>query len=197
MPSDSSGLTPEVLFQVLPTQQGSVFDYEVRDKLEFQLKITGNDNKTDFKDFIVHIEDVNDNTPNFDSTSYEFDIKEDLSNLDPGDEIFIAQNIIASDLDRSDEFGTKSLRYSLSTRLDLNIDPINGSIWVQNGTNPFDYELSSQVKVTMIAKDWNGQAGCLSTDTEIIFNIQDVNDEPPTLKFATNQNVNYVLPRIF
>jgi hypothetical protein len=54
---------------------------------------------------------VNDNSPNFDKKEYTVTFKEDLSDLevDANGHLIIAGNISASDLDKSDEFGIKSL----------------------------------------------------------------------------------------
>ena len=57
-PSESSALTAQVLFQLKPVtdNEDSIFDYETRDKLEFQLKVTGlNESYMDSINFTINI----------------------------------------------------------------------------------------------------------------------------------------------
>ncbi len=134
-PSESSALTAQVLFQLKPVtdNEDSIFDYETRDKLEFQLKVTGlNESYMDSVNFTINIlvrpitlqknkqtvqdslclQDVNDNPPLFSSETYHFYVKEDLSNLEldaESGQFILAKNISASDHDKSPEFGMDSL----------------------------------------------------------------------------------------
>lgn len=154
-PSDSSGNTSEVIFQVKPSLDESIFDYETRQELKFDLKVTGGvyENRTHQVSFTINIEDVNDNVPTFEKNSYNISLFEDLSNLqhDNNGQVIIASTIKATDADGSPEFGQDSIRYALSTNLELNIDEITGIISMREGINPFDYESTKEITLTVLS----------------------------------------------
>ena len=166
----------------------TVFDYDILDRnsVEFKLWVEGSQ-KNVSKKFIVNLEDVNDNPPEFSQAEYEIQFKEDLSDLElVNGEYRLPLSLETSDKDRSDAFGKKSLIYELlSSRFDLIIDDKSGDIFIDSSNNPFDYELESQPEITVVVKDNNAQDGYLSSSTIVRIKLDDVNDEKPNLDLTS------------
>ena len=176
----------DVIFKLI--SGSTVFDYDILDRnsVEFELWVQGS-KKNVSKKFVVNLEDVNDNPPEFTEAEYKISFEEDLSDLELVNGTYkLPLSLETSDNDRSDAFGNKSLIYELlSSRFDLIIDDKSGDIFIDPSNNPFDYELEAEPEITVVVKDNNAQDGYLSSSTIVSIKLIDVNDEKPNLDLTS------------
>lgn len=129
---------------------------------------------------LIHIKDVNDNKPIFESKSYRFAVPENISA-----NFFIGQ-IRANDKD----FGANSrIVYSIvnsyySSYLD--IDPINGYLWTNIN---YDREQLPYFEIVAQATDQPIDEERFTSQTLIRIDILDINDNKPIFDIPTNVTV--------
>lgn len=130
---------------------------------------------------VIHVEDVNDNAPQFLQNTYEARLLENEENFDSP--LFIE----ATDADLN---GTKNseVRYSIigwaELRHNFSLDPITGEM---KPRQPLDFEaiskdtrhLPSSVPIIIQVKAEDGGRPALSSVIEVTIHLQDVNDNPP------------------
>lgn len=121
----------------------------------------------------VNITDVNDNSPVFDSLSYEVNISRDLS---PGVNVI---NVMATDADSG---LNKRIQYILTGDEGyLNINPNTGQVSVDKSL--YDYRLDVMVTTVTAIDQLPGASNRLSSSVTLVINIEDANVRPnfPTL----------------
>lgn len=164
----------------------TMFDRELHAELYFMVEAADNhglegSNKATAL-VTIQLEDVNDNSPEFLQSSYEAHVLENTS------DISLPLRIQAVDDDQRDTPNSQ-ITYSISNNSYLEIDPVNGYIWVKKA---FDMEMLSsvnyQVNFTVTASDH----GTPPLQSHVILNliIVDMNDCAPV--FST-QNVSVLV----
>ncbi|CAH2284677.1 cadherin-19 isoform X1 [Pelobates cultripes] len=122
-------------------------------------------------EFIIKIQDINDNEPKFIKEPYMTTIPE----MSP-EGTFVMQ-VTATDKDDPSYGNSARLIYSiLHGQPHFSIEPKSGIIRV---SSPMDREAKDQYFVTIQAKDIVGNDGGLSTTTTVTITLSDVNDNPP------------------
>ncbi|XP_062618159.1 protocadherin Fat 4-like, partial [Saccostrea cucullata] len=122
----------------------------------------------------INIKDINNNSPVFNSESYEETIRE--SSL-AGSEI---GSVKANDSDWSEEFGSVYYWITDGNSEDhFLINELNGTLYL---ANPTDYEKKTNYTLTITASDSRGLSQTItnhSTTASFVINILDVNDNSP------------------
>ncbi|XP_019963162.2 desmocollin 2-like protein isoform X1 [Paralichthys olivaceus] len=127
-------------------------------------------------DIEIHVDDVNDNAPEFISGLKYTVLEQSKAGTEVG-------KVNASDRDKENTLHVK-IRYTLKTRLDLfAIDPATGVITTV--TNTLDREVKDKHEVIVEIKDMFGaDNGLFKTGTATI-TVGDINDNPPTFTKAS------------
>uniref|UniRef100_H3AIL3 Cadherin domain-containing protein n=1 Tax=Latimeria chalumnae TaxID=7897 RepID=H3AIL3_LATCH len=124
----------------------------------------------------VTIQDINDNPPVFDQSSYQASVFEDAV---VGSSVL---QVTATDLDE----GTNSdIRYHLDDGTPFHIDPQTGIIRIRE---TLDYESKKQYSLTIHAKDKGVPS--LTGRSEATIKLLDVNDNDPVVKFRYYSSAN-------
>ncbi|KAG8442244.1 hypothetical protein GDO86_011152 [Hymenochirus boettgeri] len=122
-------------------------------------------------EFIIKIQDINDNEPKFIKGPYFTTIPE----MSP-EGTFVMQ-VTATDMDDPNYGNSARLIYSvLQGQPHFSIEPKSGIIRV---ASQMDREAKDQYHVVIQAKDMVGNVGGLSSTTTVTINLSDVNDNPP------------------
>ncbi|XP_018016570.1 cadherin-23 [Hyalella azteca] len=124
---------------------------------------------------IITLEDVNDNYPVFKYLQYPASIYENLANELP------VINVLATDNDKSDEYGTLSLRYFMfNCDSYFTINDVTGTITV-TGQQNLDYEQRDTIECNLEARDLEGGTGYLKGTSTLVVELVDVDDTPPDI----------------
>ncbi|EUB59636.1 Protocadherin-7 [Echinococcus granulosus] len=140
-------------------------------------------------DVCINIEDVNDNPPQFSSSSYTFRVAENLPSngsrqFSLGKSGHFIGKVLATD---RDTLQNAKIEYSLSsnTKGIVEIDAENGSLYL---ITPFDREKTKQFVFTVIATDQAESNrtvyGRLSSTAEVRIIVTDMNDCQPEFESA-------------
>ncbi|KAL4240882.1 Protocadherin Fat 4 [Mactra antiquata] len=157
----------------------SMLDFEERANITFYIQATDPAKHVVNATVVLHIEDMNDNNPQFENSSYVFDIPE---NSKSGTTVGTIQ---APDRD-SDKFGP--VTYAIYGGEDkFHIDFNSGIITTScaNCNISLDRESNSIHFLTLTATDRNGTTGGRSNSTSLVVNLQDVNDNAPEFQTST------------
>ncbi|KAM3604810.1 uncharacterized protein V6R79_016461 [Siganus canaliculatus] len=134
-------------------------------------------------EFIIKVQDVNDNAPAFPDGPFSATIPE-MS--DVGTSVF---QVTASDADDSTYGNSAKIAYSiLEGQPYFSVDPMTGV--VRTAVSSLDRETKDHYSVLIQAKDMAGSVGGLSGSTTINITLSDVNDNPP--KFSQKNYQLYV-----
>lgn len=143
-----------------------------------QLNVTSTTQHTpiDSTRLLIHIKDINDNRPLFQSKTYRFGVPENMS------ENFFVGQVLATDADIE---ANSRVVYSIiesyySSYVD--IDPETGYIWT---TKEFDRETLSTMEVTVQATDQSIDEPRLFSQVTVTIDILDINDNPPTFQIPS------------
>ena len=122
----------------------------------------------------ISVVDVNDNAPVFTRNVYNVSVLENVPMMTT------LTTVTATDMD----VGVNGLvRYSISTPTNMvTIDPVSGRIQT---TQPLDAEAHTELRLTVEAADLAPLGQQLSSTTEVIVNIEDVNDNFPRFTQST------------
>ncbi|GAB6032360.1 Cadherin-23 [Chamberlinius hualienensis] len=165
-PLDRESITSLYLLTITATEQGSSLS-------------AGDDQTTATTTCTIQLDDVNDNPPNFSSTTYEGTVAE---NSHTGTLVIFSTQITVSDGDEADNANFNVQLNDPSGVFE--IDPTSGnsiqtfSIKVSDSSK-LDYETMPTAEITIIATD-----PTISTLTEtatVTISIENVNDIPPTI----------------
>nr|XP_020469022.1 cadherin-18-like isoform X2 [Monopterus albus] len=123
-------------------------------------------------EFIIKVQDVNDNAPTFPDGPFSATVPE-MS--DVGTSVF---QVTASDADDSTYGNSAKIVYSiLEGQPYFSVDPKTGII--RTAMSNMDRETRGQYAVVIQAKDMAGSVGGLSGSTTVNITLTDVNDNPP------------------
>ncbi|KAJ0012089.1 hypothetical protein NQD34_013064 [Periophthalmus magnuspinnatus] len=123
-------------------------------------------------EFIIKVQDVNDNPPTFPDGPFSATVPE-MS--DVGTSVF---QVTASDADDPTYGNSAKIVYSLlEGQPHFSVDPKTGVI--RTAVSTLDRETRAQYSVLVQAKDMAGSVGGLSGSTTINITLSDVNDNPP------------------
>ncbi|XP_062585575.1 protocadherin-9-like isoform X1 [Saccostrea cucullata] len=139
----------------------------------------GNPPLTGSTTLIVNVQDVNDNTPRFNVTQFNFQVPENLNNTKVG-------TVYAMDLDTG---LNGQIIYTLNDESDSFYIRSDGSIFTKK---PLDYEAERFYTFTVTARDQGNQV--LSTNVDVRVHVDDVNDNPPKCVFPDEYNRTVSLP---
>ncbi|XP_060065380.1 protocadherin Fat 4-like [Ylistrum balloti] len=121
----------------------------------------------------IYVKDINDQSPMFNQTSYEFSLAEDFQ----VGHLVNKSHIYAQDLDKSQEYNT--VTYSMAGRNDyFEIDPESAALRL---IKPLDYEKEKRVNFQVIASDGD-IAHQVSVNVSV--KVLDVNDHAPVFSSA-------------
>ncbi|CAI9718139.1 cadherin-23-like isoform X1 [Octopus vulgaris] len=151
----------------------SNIDYENLTDNVIQLVVKAEDNGTTVKEdtAVVNITvlDVNDNGPQFQESSYNISIKENLT------EDSWLLNVTAKDDDKTSPFNRVNFRLKTQTSV-FRINSEDGSIFLSSKLNRED---KSFYNLTVLATDGGTPSKTATTEVNVI--VEDVNDETPEL----------------
>ncbi|XP_071817220.1 cadherin EGF LAG seven-pass G-type receptor 2-like isoform X4 [Apostichopus japonicus] len=128
---------------------------------------------------IVTVLDQNDNTPQFESKSYDVSVREDV---DPYSNRIILLSVVAQD---ADEGRNADIRYNMvggNSQGKFSIDPISGDIIL---TSALDYESTPVYRLNVRAQD--GGTPIRSQMTSVVVAVEDVNDNVPRFQTTLYQ----------
>uniref|UniRef100_A0A2K5EYB5 Cadherin-related family member 2 n=1 Tax=Aotus nancymaae TaxID=37293 RepID=A0A2K5EYB5_AOTNA len=134
----------------------------------------------------ITVEDINDNLPIFNQSSYNFTVKEE----DPGVLVGVVK---AWDADQTE--ANNRISFSLSGSgannfmirgLVLGAGWAEGYLWLPPDVS-LDFEAESVFNLTVSAENPDPQGG--ETTVYVLVNVEDVNDNPPTLEGASLQGI--------
>nr|XP_049603981.1 uncharacterized protein LOC125985312 isoform X2 [Syngnathus scovelli] len=147
------------------------------EKDEYRLIATATDRQTDralepSSQFIIRVQDINDNPPVFDEGPYSATVPE-MANI--GTSII---QVTATDADDPTYGNSARLVYTLvQGQQYFSVDPQTGIL--RTAVPDMDRETQDQYLVVLQAKDMGGHLGGLSGTTTITVTLSDVNDNPP------------------
>ncbi|KAL4230034.1 hypothetical protein ACF0H5_010421 [Mactra antiquata] len=143
-------------------------DYEIQDsyQVSIECKDGGNPPKKNTTNFVVKVEDINDNSPSFLQNVYELSIQEEVFQS-------IIVQVSAKDLD-SGKFG--EVTYGLHSDADKRFR-INSDTGLITANSKFDREENPFVSFYVLA--WDGGEPSLTSTATVNINISDINDNAP------------------
>ncbi|XP_051944698.1 uncharacterized protein LOC127616915 isoform X1 [Hippocampus zosterae] len=147
------------------------------EKDEYRLIATATDRQTDralepSSQFIIRVQDINDNPPVFDEGPYSATVPE-MANI--GTSII---QVTATDADDPTYGNSARLVYTLvQGQQYFSVDPQTGIL--RTAVPDMDRETQDQYFVVLQAKDMGGHLGGLSGTTTVTVTLSDVNDNPP------------------
>ncbi|XP_058488388.1 uncharacterized protein LOC131461274 isoform X1 [Solea solea] len=147
------------------------------EKDEYRLVATATDRQTDralepSSQFIIRVQDINDNPPVFDEGPYSAMVPE-MANI--GTSII---QVTATDADDPTYGNSAKLVYTLvQGQQYFSVDPQTGIL--RTAVPDMDRETQDQYLVLLQAKDMGGHLGGLSGTTTVTVKLTDVNDNPP------------------
>uniref|UniRef100_A0A8C9XJJ4 Cadherin 24, type 2b n=1 Tax=Sander lucioperca TaxID=283035 RepID=A0A8C9XJJ4_SANLU len=147
------------------------------EKDEYRLIATATDRQTDralepSSQFIIRVQDINDNPPIFDEGPYIATVPE-MANI--GTSII---QVTATDADDPTYGNSAKLVYTLvQGQQYFSVDPQTGIL--RTAVPDMDRETQDQYLVLLQAKDMGGHLGGLSGTTTVTVKLTDVNDNPP------------------
>ncbi|XP_060899989.1 uncharacterized protein LOC132978725 isoform X1 [Labrus mixtus] len=147
------------------------------EKDEYRLVATATDRQTDralepSSQFIIRVQDINDNPPIFDEGPYSATVPE-MANI--GTSII---QVTATDADDPTYGNSAKLVYTLvQGQQYFSVDPQTGIL--RTAVPDMDRETQDQYLVLLQAKDMGGHLGGLSGTTTVTVRLSDVNDNPP------------------
>nr|XP_019955188.1 PREDICTED: cadherin-24 [Paralichthys olivaceus] len=147
------------------------------EKDEYRLVATATDRQTDralepSSQFIIRVQDINDNPPMFDEGPYSATVPE-MANI--GTSII---QVTATDADDPTYGNSAKLVYTLvQGQQYFSVDPQTGIL--RTAVPDMDRETQDQFLVVLQAKDMGGHLGGLSGTTTVTVHLTDVNDNPP------------------
>nr|XP_057922716.1 uncharacterized protein LOC131125304 isoform X1 [Doryrhamphus excisus]XP_057922717.1 uncharacterized protein LOC131125304 isoform X1 [Doryrhamphus excisus]XP_057922718.1 uncharacterized protein LOC131125304 isoform X1 [Doryrhamphus excisus] len=147
------------------------------EKDEYRLIATATDRQTDralepSSQFIIRVQDINDNPPVFDEGPYSATVPE-MANI--GTSII---QVTATDADDPTYGNSAKLVYTLvQGQQYFSVDPQTGIL--RTAVPDMDRETQDQYLVVLQAKDMGGHLGGLSGTTTVTVTLSDVNDNPP------------------
>ncbi|XP_047445379.1 uncharacterized protein LOC125010662 [Mugil cephalus] len=147
------------------------------EKDEYRLIATATDRQTDralepSSQFIIRVQDINDNPPVFDEGPYSAIVPE-MANI--GTSII---QVTATDADDPTYGNSAKLVYTLvQGQQYFSVDPQTGIL--RTAVPDMDRETLDQYLVVLQAKDMGGHLGGLSGTTTVTVRLTDVNDNPP------------------
>ncbi|XP_031710638.1 uncharacterized protein cdh24b isoform X2 [Anarrhichthys ocellatus] len=147
------------------------------EKDEYRLIATATDRQTDralepSSQFIIRVQDINDNPPIFDDGPYSAIVPE-MANI--GTSII---QVTATDADDPTYGNSAKLVYTLvQGQQYFSVDPQTGIL--RTAVPDMDRETQDQYLVLLQAKDMGGHLGGLSGTTTVTVRLSDVNDNPP------------------
>ncbi|KAG7524969.1 cadherin-24 isoform X1 [Solea senegalensis] len=147
------------------------------EKDEYRLIATATDRQTDralepSSQFIIRVQDINDNPPVFDEGPYSATVPE-MANI--GTSII---QVTATDADDPTYGNSAKLVYTLvQGQQYFSVDPQTGIL--RTAVPDMDRETQDQYLVLLQAKDMGGHLGGLSGTTTVTVKLTDVNDNPP------------------
>ncbi|KAI9541603.1 hypothetical protein NQZ68_028109 [Dissostichus eleginoides] len=153
------------------------------EKDEYRLVATATDRQTDralepSSQFIIRVQDINDNPPIFDDGPY-IAIVPEMANI--GTSII---QVTATDADDPTYGNSARLVYTLvQGQQHFSVDPQTGIL--RTAVPDMDRETQDQYLVLLQAKDMGGHLGGLSGTTTVTVRLTDVNDNPP--RFTQNR----------
>ncbi|KTF79320.1 hypothetical protein cypCar_00049715, partial [Cyprinus carpio] len=118
----------------------------------------------------VTVLDANDNAPVFSQAVYKVSLPENS----PLDTVVVTVSATDADEGQNGEVTYEFSRISKNANLIFSLDPNNGEIKVKG---PIDFEMSLRYEMLIEGKDGSG----LSSDTKVIIEITDVNDNAPII----------------
>uniref|UniRef100_A0A3P9J7C5 Cadherin-12 n=1 Tax=Oryzias latipes TaxID=8090 RepID=A0A3P9J7C5_ORYLA len=133
-------------------------------------------------EFIIKLQDMNDNEPQFSQEVYTASIPE---RSDVGTPVI---QVTATDADDSMYGIGAKLVYSISRGHPyFSVDPTTGVIRTALGPKDMDRETKEHYQVVIEAKDMAGQRGGLTGTTVVNISLTDVNDNPPVFTQSVYQ----------
>nr|KAG5687464.1 hypothetical protein BaRGS_030469 [Batillaria attramentaria] len=143
----------------------------------------------------VHVEDVNDNPPEFTQARYTASVSEGVAN---NTQLQLIPDVSVTDRDEGLN-GVDGVVYSLydsnSTTPPFRVDPKSGAmfVWLKTGTD-LDREVMSSYTLTLVATDDSGKG--LNNTAVVIVTLTDVNDHPPEFsqkhyQWTVSENVTF------
>ncbi|KAI5609304.1 hypothetical protein C0J50_6306 [Silurus asotus] len=150
-------------------------DREQKD--QYKLVATATDQRTGrvleaSSQFIIRVQDINDNPPVFKHTHYIASVSERAS---AGTSVI---QVTASDADDQSYGNSAKLVYSVTQGQQyFSVDPQSGV--VRTAVSDMDREQQSQYIVVLEARDMAGHQGGLTGTTSITVHLTDINDNPP------------------
>uniref|UniRef100_A0A1A8FUM8 Cadherin 24, type 2 n=1 Tax=Nothobranchius korthausae TaxID=1143690 RepID=A0A1A8FUM8_9TELE len=147
------------------------------EKDEYRLIATATDRQTErplepSSQFIIRVQDINDNPPVFDEAPYTATVPE-MANI--GTSII---QVTATDADDPTYGNSAKLVYTLvQGQQYFSVDPQTGIL--RTAVPDMDRETQDQYLVVLQAKDMGGHLGGLSGTTTVTVKLTDVNDNPP------------------
>ncbi|XP_058654476.1 protocadherin gamma-A11-like isoform X4 [Onychostoma macrolepis] len=118
----------------------------------------------------VTVLDANDNAPVFSQAVYKVSLPENS----PVDTVVVTVSATDADEGQNGEVTYEFSRISKNANLLFSLDPNNGEIKVKG---PIDFEMALRYEMLIEGKDGSG----LSSDTKVIIEIADVNDNAPII----------------
>ncbi|XP_061095080.1 cadherin-24-like [Conger conger] len=150
------------------------------EKDEYRLIATATDRQTDralepSSQFIIRVQDINDNPPLFQSAPYSATVPE-MANI--GTSII---QVTATDADDPTYGNSARLVYTLVQGQEyFSVDPQTGI--VRTAVPDLDRETQAEHLLVLQAKDMGGHLGGLSGTTTVTIHLSDVNDNPPRFR---------------
>ncbi|GAA6217826.1 cadherin-4-like [Lates japonicus] len=147
------------------------------EKDQYRLIATATDRQTGralepSSEFIIRVQDINDNPPIFPSEAYVAMVPE-MANI--GTSII---QVTARDADDSTYGNSARLVYAITQGQDyFSVDPQTGIL--RTAVPDMDRETQDEYLVVLQAKDMGGHLGGLSGTTTVTVKLSDVNDNPP------------------
>nr|XP_002734103.1 PREDICTED: cadherin-23-like [Saccoglossus kowalevskii] len=136
------------------------------------------------EELLITVLDVNDNSPNFTSEIYVGSVDENSPDYT---EVIMFPPILATD---KDDRLHASIVYSLTGEGSemFHIDQFTGEITTSHIN--LDYEMNTTFHLTVTAKDCNGEYGSRESNSSVVIQISDVNDNAPVFE---QSEYNYIL----
>ena len=130
----------------------------------------GNPARSDVSTVVITVNDINDNNPVFQRSTYAIDVREDVN---------VPSNVLtvlATDADE-DNSPNSAITYSIQSGNTGGVFSLHTNIGVLSVTRTLDFESTPSYTLTVVATD----GGNLTGNAVVMVTVIDVNDETPTL----------------
>ena len=147
-----------------------------------QASDAGDPSRSSTAEVVITVDDINDNAPEFNPSSYSADVREDTPTATP----FTILTVFASDADVPGTLNS-AIIYSIAPGSDNVTFSLNASSGEFRLEEPLDFEITQSYRINIIATDGGNPA--MSTSAVVDIRVVNINEDPPVLSGDRTVNV--------